>query len=76
VVAFPVQFHNSLLSLLHSSVNVHAALKGSWHRWQPFNVAVAMPYWWEASWRELSMPGGGGEMGQMMAALVFWLGDG
>jgi hypothetical protein len=48
VVTFVLQFHNSPLN---SSVNILAALGGGWPRWQPLNIAVAMPYWRDVSRR-------------------------
>jgi hypothetical protein len=41
-------------SLLKSLENIYAALGGGWSRWQPLNVAVAKPYWQDASQRVLA----------------------
>jgi hypothetical protein len=73
-VAFSLQFHESLLK---SSENIYAALGGGWSRWQPLNVAVAKPYWQEASRRvswQVATAMAAYSSVWMVMALVFQLG--
>jgi hypothetical protein len=51
VVIWQWLFLCSCTSLQYSTVKVHAALGRDWLRWQPLIVAVATPYWRDASWR-------------------------
>ncbi len=55
-VDFSLQSHNSLL---HSSVQIHAARGGGLPRWQPLHVAVAMTYWRDANQRQIVLAGCG-----------------
>jgi hypothetical protein len=73
-VAFSLQLYNSPL---YSTVNVNAVLGGGWPRWQPLNVAVAKPYWQDASQRVFWQAATGtaaDSCDRTTVALIFWLG--